>query len=176
MQNMNEDTRQQLISKGKSGAKYRTDRSRGDNRYKRRVWSKISNSVKEYNKIDMNKFFKEDILDVNVPVIGETDDYLVTISFGGVLDNIKENVKRNNDVFDLKSCVRALITAFNSENVYIRCNCPDAKYRFDYFQSVTNIIAGTKQTIPSDITNPNNTLGSACKHVLMTINNTSFFC
>ena len=34
----------------------------------------------------MNKLFKENILDVNVPVKGETDNYLVKITVGGFLD------------------------------------------------------------------------------------------
>ena len=32
---------------------------------------------------------------------------------------------------------------------------------------------GDPQTIPSDITNPNDTLGSACKHVLLVLSNTN---
>jgi len=38
----------------------------------------------------MNKFFKDNILNVNIQVKGETNDYLVRMSFGGILDGIKE--------------------------------------------------------------------------------------
>ena len=48
----------------------------------------MSSSVKTYNEIDMNKLFKDNILDVVVKVKGETDDYNVTMSFTGFLDEI----------------------------------------------------------------------------------------
>jgi hypothetical protein len=38
----------------------------------------------------MNKLFKDNILDVNVEVTGETDTYIVTMSFGGFLDLLHE--------------------------------------------------------------------------------------
>ena len=34
---------------------------------------------------------------MSIPVIGETDNYLVTISFGSVLDEIQKEIKKNND-------------------------------------------------------------------------------
>ena len=53
-------------------------------------------------------------------------------------------------------------------------NCDDAKYRFDFWQTKTDINSGDKQEIPSNITNPDNTLGSACKHVLLVLANNSW--
>ena len=70
---------------------------------------------------------------MSIPVTGETDNYLVTISFGSVLDEIQREVKKNNDKLELKSILRALMNAFNSDNVYIRCNCADARFRFAYW-------------------------------------------
>ena len=69
-----EDSRQQLLTRAKSGANYKGDKSKGKNRYARRTQTSISTSVKEYNQIDMNKFFKKDILDVTVKVHGEVHD------------------------------------------------------------------------------------------------------
>ena len=62
---------------------------------------------------------------VNLDVKGETNDYVVTISFGGFLDELKRELKRSNDILGLKLIIRALLNSFNSDNVYIRCTCPD---------------------------------------------------
>lgn len=74
----------------------------------------------------------------------------------------------------LRIVIRALLNSFNSDNVYIRCSCPDFQYRHAFWASKNNIIVGDKETRPSDKTNPNNKLGSGCKHIMLVISNTSW--
>lgn len=167
MRNLNEDKRQQLIAKSKSSAK-------GNQRFKRRVKSKVAKNVKSFNSINMNKLFKQNILDVGVQVHGETADYVVTISFGGFLDILQKNIRINNDHLDLRIVIRSLMEAFNSDDVYIRCSCPDWQYRFAYYANINDITVDPKEDRPSKITNPHDTLGSACKHVLLVLSNNSW--
>ena len=103
----------------------------GKNRYERRLKQKVSKSVKQYNEIDMNKLFKDNILDVSVEVNGETDNYIVTMSFGGFLDYLHEQLIKNNEKLDLRTISRALVSAFNDGNVYIHCSClhPDTRIK-----------------------------------------------
>ena len=122
----------------------------------------------------MDKFFKEDILTVFVPVRGETSHYAVGISFGNVLTNIQEQIKRNNEELSVKIITRALIKSFNDNDVRIRCDCADFIYRQSYWLSKEDIILGDKETRPSDITNPGNTKGRGCKHILLVLNNNSW--
>lgn len=124
-----EDSRNQLISKGKSGKNYK-DQSKGKNRFQRRTKSRISASVREYNSIDMNKFFKDNILDVNIIVQGETDKYEVKISFGNILDTLSREIERSNTI-NPRIIIRALTSCFNSGNVYVHCSClhPDTKIK-----------------------------------------------
>ena len=173
---LNEDSRNQLLSKARQGAEYKGDKSKGKNRYERRTKSKISNSVREYNQLDMNKFFKDDILDLYVKVHGETDDYMVGISFSGILELIRDETSKDENLqVDLRLIMKMLKRAFNKEDkVLVRCNCPDAKYRMAYWQSVNDIIVGDKENRPSDITNPHDNLGPACKHVILVLSNTSW--
>lgn len=173
---LNEDSRSQLLSKARQGSEYKGDKSKGKNRYERRTKSKISNSVREYNQLDMNKFFKEDILDLYIKVHGETDDYMVGISFSGILELIREETtKDENLIVDLRLILKMLKRAFNREDkVLIRCTCPDWQYRMAYFASVNDLILGDKENRPSDITNPNDKLGPACKHVILVLSNTSW--
>lgn len=174
MYQLNEDKRQELINKSKHADNYVTDQSKGRNRYQRRVHSKVLNSVQEFNSIDMNSLFKNNILTVNVNVQGETDNYVVQIKFGGILDEIHNQLQRNNQKFDLKVVMRALIAAFNSDNVYIHCSCPDWNYRFSYWSRVNDISSdpSIEQTNNGmEIVNPNDTKGRGCKHSLLVLSN-----
>ena len=58
---LHEDSRTKLLAKSKHSDK-------GFQRFKRRVKSRVANTVKQYNAIDMNKLFKEDILTVDKAV------------------------------------------------------------------------------------------------------------
>lgn len=174
MYQLNEDKRQELINKSKHADNYVTDQSKGKNRYQRRVHSKVLNSVQEFNSIDMNSLFKDNILTVNVNVQGETDNYVVQIKFGGILDEIHDQLQRNNQKFDLKVVMRALIAAFNSDNVYIHCSCLDWAYRFSYWSRVNDISSdpSIEQTNNGmEIVNPNDTKGRGCKHSLLVLSN-----
>ena len=173
MHQLIEDKRQQLINKSKHADNY-VDQTKGKNRYQRRLHSKVLNSVKEFNSIDMNSLFKDNILTVNVNVQGETDNYLVQIKFGGVLDNIHEQLEKNNDKFDLKVVMRALVAAFNSDNVYIHCQCKDWQYRMSYWSRVNDTSSNPdiEQTNNGrEIVNPDDTKGRGCKHVLLVLSN-----
>lgn len=122
-----EDKRSQFVSKSKSADKEKDGRSR----YEKRTASKISSSNREYNQIDMNKLFKDYILTVKIPVHGETNEYEVKISFGGLIDVLQDRIERNNDVVDLKTIIRSIIDCFNREDIYMSCTClhPDTKIK-----------------------------------------------
>lgn len=177
MQKLNEDSRAKLLNKAKKGADYKGDKSKGKNRYQRRTHSSVSGNVKNYNKMDMNNLFKNNILDVVVDIHGETGSYQVKIKFSNFLDELHSEIKRN-QVFNFRTVARALIRAFNGDNVYIHCSCPDWRYRMDYFAHVNDIASTDKPDDPLDrpskITNPNDTLGPGCKHSLLVISNNTW--
>ncbi len=167
---LNEDSRRELVAKSKQGNREKD----GKTRYEKRVKSKVSSSTKEYNRIDMNQFFKQDILTISISVKGETDNYLVKLSFSGVLNILQEEVKRNNNNLELKNIIKALVISFNKNDVYIHCTCPDFKYRFSYWATIHKTTSGEPELIPADETNPDDNLGPACKHILLVLSNTSW--
>lgn len=115
-----EDSRSSLLQRSKRGKKERD----GKTRYEKRLNVKMANSVRSYNNIDMDKLFKEDILDLFIPIVGETAGYMVRISFGDLLDRLKKRVqKKDNEMIELKDILRSVIEAFNGDNVYIWCEC-----------------------------------------------------
>ena len=123
--------------------------------------------------MDMNKLFKEGILTVNIKINGETDNYLVRISFGGFLEILQDQIERFGEL-SLRSILRTLIIGFNKDNVYISYSCPDFYYRFGYWTTRNGTNSGAPQDIPSNETNPDDSLGSGCKHTLLVLNNTSW--
>lgn len=178
-----EYTRSELKSKAQKADTYiPSNQYLGKNRYERRVHSSMASSVREFNDMDMNKLFKQDILDVVVNVHGETNNYQVKMSFGGFLKNLQRRLE--NSEFNIRAIIRALIDCFNSNNVYIHCTCPDWKYRMDAWANIGQI--GSNDRIssmekpddpmdrPAKITNPNNTKGPGCKHTLLLLTNTTW--
>ena len=123
--NLLEKSRNELVSKSKKDPK-------GLQRYKKRLKSHVASSVKEFNRIDMNQFFKDDILTVNIRVRGETDNYLVGVSYGGTLRYLKRYTRNSEKPIELRDIIRALISAFNNNDVFVNCTCPDFKYRYGY--------------------------------------------
>lgn len=57
---LTEATRSTLIAQSRNAGAYK-DQSRGKNRMDRKKYSKIANAVKNYNEINMNSLFKQDI-------------------------------------------------------------------------------------------------------------------
>ena len=113
-----EANRSSLISQSRNVGQYK-DTSRGRNRMERKKFSKIANSVKSYNEINMNLLFKQDILQVNIPVVGENDEYIVTIKLEGVVGEIQKNIKNNNNTLEFRTIIQALTKVFNISNVYV---------------------------------------------------------
>lgn len=118
-----EKTRQELINKSKSGTNYKSKDRENQNRWDRRKYSSVANTVRDYNNINMDVFFKDDILEFVVKVKGETDNYDVTITFSNILKRIQQEVKSNNNKLEFKCVLRALLSAFNSDDVYVSCAC-----------------------------------------------------
>lgn len=162
--------RNQLINKSKHSDNYK-DQSKGRNRWERRNHSKIDRRVDQYNKIDMNSFFKKDELKVGINVHGETDDYIVTIRFNNALKAIADEIKRNNNKLEFKCVLIALQRTFNNGDVFVSCTCPDWKYRQSYYSTRDGYNSGTPEIRASNITNPKDTKGGGCKHVNLVIGN-----
>lgn len=121
-----EKKRQELITQGRKGANYApSNQFRGKNRFERKKYSKVARNVSQFNDIDMNAFFKKDILTVGIRVQGETDYYIVKIKFEGVLKELQRYIKQNNNKFEYKVVLQALTRVFNTGDIYVNCTCPD---------------------------------------------------
>ena len=168
-----EANRTSLISQSRNAGEYK-NKERGKNRFERKKYSKIANAVRAYNEIDMNSLFKQDILLVNIPVVGENDEYTVTIKLEGVVGEIHKNIKNNSNKLEYRTIIQALTKIFNTSDVYIKCTCPDAKYRFAHWNILKNVSVDDSSKDPGPgrgIVNPNDDKGRGCKHMLLVLAN-----
>jgi len=170
---LNEATRTQLVAQSRNVGTYK-NQERGKTRMDRKKYSKIANAVKSYNEINMNLLFKQDILQVNIPVVGETDEYTVTIKIEGVVAEIQKNIKNNGNKLEFRTIIQALTKVFNTTDVYVRCTCPDFKYRFAHWNILKNVSVDDTASDPGPgkgIANPNDDKGRGCKHILLVLSN-----
>lgn len=170
---LDEANRTTLIAQSRNTGTYKNT-ERGKNRFERKKYSKIANAVKSYNEINMNLLFKQDILQVNIPVVGENDEYTVTIKIEGVVAEIQKNIKNNNNKLEFRTVIQALTKVFNTTDVYIKCTCPDFKYRFAHWNILKNVSVDDSSQDPGPgkgIVNPNDDKGRGCKHILLTLAN-----
>ena len=161
-----EDSRKQIISTAKLAKKETEDNL---TRFDKRTKVKVLNTVSAMNNLDMNKFFKRDILEVVLTVRGETSDYEVIVGLVDILKNLRSAL--GNNQVSLKAIQQAISKSFNDNDIYSRCNCPDYVYRFAYWNSRHDTIVGNKETRPAVVTNPKDNLGPSCKHTLAVLAN-----
>lgn len=170
---LTEANRTSLIAQSRNAGRYK-DTSRGKNRFERKKYSKIANSVKNYNEINMNSLFKQDVLQVNIPVVGENDEYTVTIKLEGIVSEISKNIKNNKNSLEFRTIIQAITKVFNTSDVYIKCSCPDAKYRFAHWNIIKKVSVDDTSNDPGPgrgIANPNDDMGRGCKHMLLVLAN-----
>ena len=173
---LDEATRTQLVAQSRNVGQYKNT-SRGRNRMERKKYSKVANAVKSYNEINMNDFWKSDILQVNIPVVGETDEYTVTIKLEGVVAEVQKNIKNNGNKLEFRTVIQALTKVFNTSDVWVKCSCPDFKYRFAHWNIIKNVSVDDTSKDPGPgkgIANPNDDKGRGCKHVLLVLSNGSW--
>lgn len=173
---LDEATRNQLIAQSRNVGRYK-DTSRGTTRMERKKYSKVANAVKSYNAIDMNQLFKQDILQVNIPVVGETDEYTVTVKLEGVVAELQKNIKNNQNKFEFRTIIQSLTKVFNTSDVWVKCSCPDFKYRFAHWNIIKNVSVDDSSKDPGPgkgIANPNDDKGRGCKHILLVLANGSW--
>lgn len=167
MELLNEVQRRELLNKAKHGAHYKTKEG---SRYTARLKCSLSSSSAAYDNIDVNKLFRDDILEARLTVIGETDTYEVIISFVGVIEELKRIIQDKGPTIKLNMVTRSIIRAFDKNDVFVHCNCEDFRFRQNYWSTIERYNSGDPEMRPTDITNPDGDLGGCCKHIILVLN------
>lgn len=149
---LNEISRKNLVGKVKSDS---------PPRYMRRLNYK-TNSDRQYKGIDLDKLLYNDILICQVNV----GDYMCTVAYTGVIKKLLEVLKMQpKPNVTLQSVIRAVTLAIDNSDIKVDCTCADFKYRYAYWATKYGYKYGKPETRPAKITNPNDKIGSMCKHL-----------
>lgn len=171
-----EDTRATLLNASRSTGDYK-DQSLGKNRYMRRQYSQIKKDPKTYSKLNMDQFFKQDILELKIPVQGETDSYIVSVKLHGACAELARRIKVNKNIFEFKVVLQALKRIFDTTDIYINCTCKDYYYTYKHWNIVKNVDTEDSRKDPGPgkrIRNPQDEKGRGCKHCLLVLENTNW--
>lgn len=145
---------------------------------KSRYAKRLNYQVPSFRGVDLKHFFNNDYFVYTTPIQGNGDTYAVTIAFPGVLSVLKEVIKpTDGDISKLnyQMVVKALRLAFDrTDDVKVRCECDDFKYRFMYWADHYGYLYGKPtpgtEKFP-EIRNPEDNLGATCKHLNLFLSN-----
>ena len=125
--------------------------------------------AKDFNNVNFEKLFTDD----EFVWESRVGDYIVTIAFEGAFDflkfeyNLKSWRGKNRwKKITLQMLTQSISKALDSEDLFVRCSCPDFLYRFSWWCTQAEMIYGSPQTKAPTVRNVKNNKGYVCKHIL----------
>lgn len=138
---------------------------------KKRYNKRLNYQVSNFRGVDLKQMFENDYFVFKTPI----KDYVCVVAFPGVFTQLRQVVKETHgDVkkINLQMVIKALRRAFDAtDDVKVDCTCADWRYRYAYWASRNGYKYGQLETRPSDITNPDDAIGSTCKHLNLLLSN-----
>lgn len=139
-----------------------------------RFQKRLNYQVTNFRGVDLEQLFENDYFVFSTPI----GNYICTVAFPGVFTELKNVVRSTGGdptKITLQMVIRALRIAFDAtDDVKVRCSCADFTYRFMHWADRNGYLYGppTPGTqAPPDIRNPNNSIGSTCKHLDLLLSN-----
>lgn len=114
------------------------------------------------NEINVDNLLSDDLCALKTKV----GKYDCIVAYKGVLKRLLQVVKKQpRPNVTLQSVIRALTQSIDDADILVDCSCPDFRYRYAYWATKLKYKYGKPETRPSNITNPDNNIGSMCKHL-----------
>lgn len=158
---LNESSRKDLLTKS---------RRESQSRFKKRFNYQVTN----FKGVNLFQLFENDYFVFQTPI----NEYVCTIAFPGVLTELRRVVKSTNGnvkKINLQMVIKSLRIAFDkTDEVKVRCTCADFKYRFMYWANRNGYLYGPLDKGTEEFpekTNPDDRLGSTCKHLNLFLSN-----
>ena len=111
----------------------------------------------------------------NLVITTFVGDYEQKIELTSFLDRLRNRVKSSQyykiNVDNIRTLLR---NCFSDQDIKVSCTCADWRFRLAYRASEEGYIYGEKETRPADKTNPKDTKGSLCKHLIRVLSNYSW--
>lgn len=138
---------------------------------KKRYQKRLNYQVSNFRGVDLKQMFENDYFVFKTPI----KDYVCVIAFPGVFTQLRQVVKTTHgDVkrINLQMVIKALRRAFDAtDDIKVDCTCADWRYRFAYWATQNGYKYGDPENRPSEITNPDDAIGSTCKHLNLLLSN-----
>ena len=138
---------------------------------RRKFQRRLNYQVSNFRGVDLEQLFEHDYFVFKTPI----KDYVCTIAFPGVFSSLQKVVKSTNGdpkKINLQMVIKALRIAFDATNdVKVDCTCADFWYRYSYVATQNSYKYGEPQEIPAPMTNPDDNIGSTCKHLSLLLSN-----
>lgn len=166
-----EITGSNILALSKSAGPYNSKKRQG-NRFTERTTILSIPYGAEWQKQDVNKLFNTGNYLFSIPVQGKTNRYVVQIEIIKFLPLLNEYIRMGG--FTTEAIAAAIIVGTTSNDVKIHCTCPDFKHRFHFWVTQSGSNAGVPQSIVSSTTNPTDSLGKGCKHILYCLSDKSW--
>lgn len=111
----------------------------------------------------------------NLVITTFVGDYEQKIELTSFLDRLRNRVMSSEYYKINVDNIRALLrNCFSDLDLRVSCTCADWKFRLAYKASEEGYIYGEKETRPAEKTNPKDTKGSLCKHLIRVLSNYSW--
>lgn len=152
---LSEATRNELISKSRADAKSRYN-------------GRLHYRPVTFDGVNIRELFTNDDLVFTTNV----GDYVVTLAVKNVLDTLKSKVKSQGKC-TYADVLKSVNECLDKDGLRINCTCADFTYRFKYWAYKGGYLYGDpgKAAEFPKKTNPNDSLGSMCKHIASVLTN-----
>lgn len=111
----------------------------------------------------------------NLVITTFVGDYEQKIELTSFLDRLRNRVKSSQyykiNVDNIRTLLR---NCFSDLDLRVNCTCADWRFRLAYRASEEGYIYGERETRPANKTNPRDTKGSLCKHLIRVLSNYSW--
>ena len=117
-----------------------------------------------------------DWLVITTSISGNGHTYTDSIAFKNIMTDLIELAKTDSKHYvNGKLILRSIKMSLDKNDIYIACDCPDFKFRYDYFATQDKFKWGKLQNSNGKgIRNPNNDIGSMCKHLYALLRSNNF--
>lgn len=155
----NVDTRKSLLEETRSDLLRNTEPSR-------------EASSKRYSVNNNTEF---EVRKGNLVITTFVGDYEQKIELTSFLDRLRNRVNSSQYYIINVDNIRTLLrNCFSDLDLRVNCTCADWQFRIKYRASQHGYVYGEPETRPAVITNPKDTKGSLCKHLIRVLSNYSW--
>ena len=161
LQQLLEKTRRELLIKQKRESPARVKRAESYS---------VSNT-----QIDPEAFLNNWLV-ISCNISGNSSNYDDVIAFENVVKDLIEVAKQDaKHIVNATLIKKSLKASLDKNDIYLDCNCPDWKFRYEFWSTKDKYKWGKLQTSNGKgIRNPNNNIGSMCKHLYALLRSNTF--